>query len=673
MSFIGNEEQIRFLQERFKFIYAILFIGLAVLLTRMAYLQVLNGEQMRQYSEENRIKRVKIPAPRGMFFDRNGQLLIDNRPAFDVQITPQYLRESGKSKEVIERLAKLIKLPVVEIERRLQKARTQPAFMPVLIKDNLTRDEVAELETWKLDLPGVQVEMAISRTNLAGDVGTHLYGYIGKVSPTELPKINAQSVRKYGLDDSLGKSGLEKQFEDTLRGVDGSELVEVDALGRSIHSAKGKGRVLVQNQEEAFIPGKNLILSVDQDLQDAAVRGFGAKTGGLIAIDPRNGEVLAMVSRPSFNPADFSRGIDPVLWQKLVSDEARPLRDKTIQDHYSPGSTFKTITAIAALEEGIINEDTKFSCSGSIMMGNRKVHCWKKHGHGTVNVVSALTQSCDVFFYRVAQKLKSVDDIAKYAFQLGLGAKTGIELAREVPGLIPTEAWKQQRFNVPWSPGESLYVAIGQSFVLTTTIQLANAYASLVNGGTLFKPHVVKAIQNEDGKILKEFVPQVLKKVSLSKKTIELVEQGLWGVVNSPTGSAHSQAIPGMEYAGKTGTVQVVTQRADKMYGKGACESLRPNQRHHGVFVGYAPIKDPSIVVAIIAEHACSGSQGAAPVAREVIKTYMQKYYPEMYSEKAIAERLAEARAARNKKPASTLPDRASPSNPASNRGGPEE
>jgi penicillin-binding protein 2 len=636
MSFIGNEEQIRFLQERFRLVYGFLFIGVLVLASRLIYLQVINGDQMRQYSEENRIKRVKITAPRGMFFDRSGRLLIDNRPAFNVQITPQYLNESGKPKEVLAKLSSLIKMPVSEIEKKLQKLK-QPAFMPVIIKDNLTRDEVAELETWKIDMPGVQVEMAISRSNLAGDVGSNLYGYIGKVSQTELPILNQNASRKYLLDDYVGKSGLEKEFEDSLRGVDGSELVEVDALGRSIEAARTKGRVLSQPQVEPFVPGKNLVLSIDQDLQAAAVRGFGEKNGGLIAIDPRNGEVLAMVSRPSFDPADFSRGIDSELWNKLIADENHPLRDKTIQDHYSPGSTFKTITAIAALEEGIINKDTTFSCAGSINLGNRKVHCWKKEGHGSVNVVSALTHSCDVFFYRVAQKLKSVDDIAKWAFHLGLGKKTGIELGREVPGLIPTEAWKQQRFNVPWSPGETLYVAIGQSFVLTTTIQLANAYASLVNGGTLFRPHVVKSVQSEDGKSLKEFVPQVLKNTKLKPETIDLVTQGLWGVVNSPGGTAYSQHIPGMEFAGKTGTVQVVTQKADKIYQK--CENLRYNQRHHGVFVGYAPIKDPSIVVAVVAEHACSGSHGAAPIARELMKNYLQKYYPDLYSDRAIEER----------------------------------
>lgn len=637
MSFIGNEEQIRYLQERFKFVYGILFIGMGVLLSRMVYLQVVNGDQMRQYSEENRIKRVKIPAPRGMMFDRFNNLLVDNRPAFNVQITPQYLYESGRPKEVIEKLASLIKMSVEDVEKKLRKADGQPAFMPVIIKDSLTRDEVAVLETWKIDMPGVQVEMAISRTNLAKEVGSNLYGYISRVSVPEVPILNQSAVRKYSPDDSVGKSGLEKEFEEYLRGIDGSELVEVDALGRSIQNVKGKGRVLAQAQEEPSIPGKNLILSIDQDLQQAAIRGFAEKNGGLIAIDPRNGEVLAMVSKPSFDPADFSRGIDPEIWANLIADENHPLRDKTIQDHFSPGSVFKTITAIAALEEGVINKDTTFTCSGSINLGNRKVHCWKKEGHGTVNVVSALTQSCDVFFYRVAQKLKSVDDIAKYAFHLGLGKKTGIEVGREVPGLIPTEAWKQQRFNVPWSPGETLYVAIGQSFVLTTTIQLATAYASLVNGGTLFKPHVIKEIQSEDGKTLKEFLPKVMDKTNLNPETVRLVTDGLWGVVNQPGGTAYWTHIPGMEWAGKTGTVQVVTQKADKIYQK--CQNLRYNQRHHGVFVGYAPIKNPSIVVAVFAEHACSGSHGAAPVAREVMKTYLQKYYPDLYSDHALEER----------------------------------
>ncbi len=651
MAILGQEEQVRFLQERFRAVQGVIIVGVLVLVSRLAYLQIFNGDQMRQYSEENRIKRVKIPSPRGMIFDRNGTLLIDNRPAFDLEITPQYLKESKNPKQVLMRLSELIKMPLEEIEKKLLKTRGQPSFLPVTIKENISRDEVAILETWKWDLPGVSVEMAIQRTNLYRDIASHLLGYIGKVSPTEIPKLNADPInaRKYTLNDEVGKSGLEKQYESTLRGIDGSELVEVDALGRSILSGRNKSRVLRQPREEPFVPGNNLKLTIDQDLQMAAIRGFGEKTGGLIAIDPRNGEILAMVSRPSYDPTEFSRGIDPVIWQKLISDENRPLRDKTIQDHYPPGSTFKIFTAIAGLEEGVIDRNTTFRCSGSIMYGNRVVHCHKKEGHGDVNVVSAISHSCDVFFYRVAQKLKSVDDIAKWAMHMGLGKKTGVELAREVPGLIPTEKWKMNRFNIPWSPGETLYVAIGQSFVLTTTIQLANAYSALVNGGTLYRPHVVKSVQTIEGKLIKEPSPEVVDRANLKPETVDLVTQGLWGVVNAPGGTAYSQHIPGMEFGGKTGTVQVVSIKAEKIFQK--CDNLRYRQRHHGVFVGYAPIKDPSMVIAVIAEHACSGSRGAAPIAREVIKTYLQKYYPDLYSDRAIADRIAaEKEAKKNSK-----------------------
>jgi penicillin-binding protein 2 len=647
MAFIGNEEQTRELQDRFKYATLVLILGALILASRLAYLQILSGEQMRQYAEENRIKKVKIPAPRGMLLDRYRRPIVDNRPAFDVIATPQYLKESGRADEVLSRVASLLKVPVSDLKKKLSRAKGQASFLPVSLKENLTRDEVAELETWKLELPGISVEMAIQRTNLHGDVASHVLGYIGQVSPQELSKLNRGQTRKYNLDDVVGKSGLEKEFESDLRGVDGSELVEVDALGRSIQKRETSGRVLVQNREVPSIPGKNLILSIDQDLQDAAVRGFGDKTGGLIAIDPRNGEVLAMISRPSFDPTEFSRGIDSDIWRKLISDENKPLRDKAIQDHYMPGSTFKVITAIAGLEEGVIDENTTFNCTGSINLGNRVVHCHKKAGHGPVNVVKALTKSCDVFFYRLAQKLKSVNDIAKWAFHMGFGARTGIELAREATGLVPTEEWKQKRFGAPWSPGETLYVAIGQSFMLATTIQLANAYAALVNGGTLYRPHLLRAIESADGQILKEFPPQVLEKTSLQKKTIELVTQGLWGVVNDPGGTAHSQAIKGMEFAGKTGTVQVIQIRAEKIFAK--CITLPYRNRHHGVFVGYAPIKNPSIAIAVVAEHACSGSMGAAPIAREVIKTYLQKYYPDLYSDSAIAERIRADQRTKNK------------------------
>ena len=634
MAFLDQEEQVRELQDRFKFLYAILFLGLGLLVSRLVYLQVLKGDQMRQYSEENRIKRVKVAAPRGMIFDRTHRLLIDNRPDFDLEIIPQYLRESKMEKQVIERISKILKTPAKEIKDILEKARTQPSFMPVKIKTDLTRDEVAQIELHKIDMPGVEVKEEIKRTNIFGDIAAHLLGYIGEVNSSELPIVNKHG-QKYRLGDNIGRFGLEQRMEDELRGVDGEDIKEVDALGR-VKLERKKNRVLQAHLGKPSTPGKNLILTIDQDLQSAATEAFSDKIGAMVAIDPRSGEILAMLSRPSFDPTSFSRGIPTVIWNKLLNNENHPLRDKTLQDHYPPGSTFKIVTAIAGLQEGVIDENSKFHCPGVIKIGNRLYHCHSKHGE--VNVVRAITQSCDIFFYRVAQKLKSVDDISKWATVLGLGRKTGINLSGEVPGLMPTEEWKRKRFNQPWNAGETATVAIGQSFVLTTVLQMANLYAALGNGGALYRPYIVKEIESFEGKLLKEFHPEILSKFVLDAKTVELVKQGLWGVVNSPMGTAYSQRLPGMDFVGKTGTSQVIRLAADKIYTR--CENMKVRDRHHAVFVGFAPVKDPMISVAVIGEHACHGSSGAAPVARAVIKKYLEKYYPDVYGEKVLATRL---------------------------------
>lgn len=638
MAFLGQEEQIREFQDRFRYLYVVVFLCLGILMARLVYLQIFNGDKMRHYSEENRIKRVKIVAPRGMIFDRNRKLLIDNRPAFDLEIIPQYLKQSNKSAQVIAMLSKLINMPKDDIMDALEKAKLQPSFMPVKIKIDLTRDEVAIIESWKIIMPGVEVREEIKRTNIYGEIASQLLGYIGEVNANELPAL-VKSKKKYALGDSIGKVGLEQRMEEILRGANGEELKEVDALGRVKLDRKGS-RVL--DSGEARIkpakPGKNLILTIDQDLQVAATKAFGDKIGALVAIDPRTGQVLGMISRPSFDSTEFSRGIPTALWNKLLNNEYNPLRDKTLQDHYPPGSVFKPITAIAALEEGAIDENTKFHCTGSIRVGNRIYHCHLKRGHGDLNVVSALAQSCDVFFYRTAQKLKSVDDIAKWAKRLGLGKRTGINLANEVPGLIPTEEWNQKRFHQPWNAGETLSVAIGQSRVLTTIIQLANTYAALGNGGTLYRPYIVKELETYDGQVLKEFQPEVLGKLDLKPRTIELVKQGLWGVINSPHGTGYSQRLPGMDFAGKTGSVQTMRISADKIYQK--CENLKFKDRFNAVFAGFAPSNNPVIAVALIAEHACHGASGAAPIAKAIIKDYLERHFPDLYDEKILAARL---------------------------------
>ncbi len=636
MAFLGQEEQIREYQDRFRFLYAALFVALGILLLRMVFLQILSGDKMRRYSEENRIKRVKVAAPRGMIFDRNRKLLIDNRPAFDLEIIPQYLKESRRSGEVITMLSKMVHMPEDEIKEVLDKNKTQAPFLPVKIKTGLTRDEVARIETWKIDMPGVEVRQEIMRTNLYGDVAAHLLGYIGEVNPAELPQINQKS-QKFKLGDYIGKFGLEQNMDQFLRGVDGEDIMEVDALGR-IKLKKDRDRYLSNVLGKPAVPGKNLILTIDQDIQQAAINAMGDKIGAVVALDPKTGEVLAMLSRPAFDPTEFSRGVSSVLWNKLLKNENHPLRDKTIQDHYPPGSTFKVLTAITGLEEGVIDANTHFFCSGSIKVGKRIKHCHLQRGHGNVNVVTAISQSCDVFFYRVAQKLKSVDDIAKWGKKLGLGKKTGINLPRETPGLVPTEAWRQERFNQPWNPGETLDVAIGQGFVLVTDLQLANMYAAIGNGGFFYKPYIVKEIESYEGQIMKEFQPELLNRVELNPKTVDLIKKGIYGVVNDPHGTAYGKRLPGMDFAGKTGTVQVIQISKEKIYSR--CENLKFKDRHHALFVGMAPIDNPAIVVAVIAEHACGGSTSAAPVAREIVKTYLEKYFPDVYGEKVLAAKL---------------------------------
>lgn len=642
MSFLGQDEQIREYQFRFRYLYICLFVAFIILFARLWYLQVMNGDRFKQYSEENRIKKVKITAPRGMIFDRNKKLLVDNRPAFDLEVTPQELYADKDWKKKIETISKMVKMPVEEINERLDAAKGQPTFLPIKVKQDLAEDEVAVIEAHKLDLPGINIQMEIKRTNLFGDLAAHLMGYIGEINPTELPILNKSIPLggvPYKMGDVTGKFGLESRQEAVLRGIDGEDYMEVDALGHRKRMTKGLTSAL---KAKASLPGKNLILTIDQDLQLAAQRAmeklYGKKQiGAVIALDPRTGEILAALSQPSFDPTLFSRGVSSKLWSELLNDEYHPLRDKTIQDHYSPGSTFKTITAIAGLEEHVIDENSTINCTGSFRLGNRVYHCWNKHGHGAVSIHKALRESCDVFFYRLGQKL-GIDTIAKYANILGLGRKTGVNLAHEDPGLIPTEEWKKQHFGQEWIAGETLSCAIGQSYILTTPIQLANAYAGIATGSFLWKPYIVKYIESPDGRILKEFQPETLGKVNISKHTLDLVRSGLTAVVNEPGGTTYGHRIPGIDAAGKTGSTQVIRLSADKIHTK--CESMPFNVRDNALFAAFAPPDDPRIAVAVIAEHACHGGSGAAPVAMEVIKTYLQKYMPERYSDDAIKQRL---------------------------------
>ena len=656
---IGQNEQLQAFQDRFRYLYAILVIMATILFLRLWYLQILKGEEFKQFAEENRLKKIKIEAPRGMVFDRNRNPLLDNHPTFNAIITPQYFRAVPveQREATVQKLAKITRSTPKVIQDALIKARRQPSFQPVIVKKNLTMDEVSLIKMEMLTMPGVDVATGIRRTNVNGVIGSHLLGYISEVDSEELPKVNKNAERAYLPGDAIGKSGIEKQLENTLRGVDGVEYVEVDAFGRKkIVAERNGGGVVGEIPPKEAVPGKNVVLTIDEDLQKVAAEYFIEKgmTGAVVAIDPNNGEVLAQLSWPSFDSTEFSVDIRPEYYKALATNEDKPLRDKTIQDHYSPGSTFKVVSALAGLEEGLINENTVTNFGGTFMFGSRAFHDWKKEGHGPTDVIRSLYRSVDTFYYKLATRL-DIDSLARYAKDLGLGQRTGIALPGEVPGLMADSAWKKRVYKTEWYPGETLSVIIGQGQVDTTPIQLANMIAGVANGGTLYKPRLLKYVEAQDGSILEKTEPEILHQTKWSEHNLSLVKKGLRAVVEREDGTAHGTFVPGIDAGGKTGSAQVVKYTAETLF-KNNCAAQPRRFRLHGLYIGFAPVDDPKIAVAVVAEHSCGGAN-AAPIAAAIIKKYLQKLDPEKYGDEALKIAKAEywkAKALSRKAPAST-------------------
>ncbi len=608
---------------RIELISNLMLLLFGVILARLWFLQIYSGEMMYQYSLENRLRREIVKAPRGMMFSRDNYMMVHNVPRFDAMVTPQYLKYSDKT---LEELGNILDMSLGEIKKIMHRSAGQAKYRPITIKKNLSIREVAIIETENFKMPGVSVLSFIGREYTDGQIGTHLLGYISEISQHQLPKYQKRDGINYKLGDFIGQAGIEEHYDQMLRGQDGHEYMEVDALGRMTRSFKTED-FFYEIENQPAVPGNNVRLTVDQDLQKVAYNALEGRVGGAVAVEVNSGEVLAIVSRPSVDSAQFSFGLSKEYWQSLVNDERNPLRDRTIQEHFSPGSTFKTLTAIVGLEEGLVDEHTEVHCTGAFKFGRRLYHCWKKEGHGRVNVRRAIKESCDVFFYRLATRL-DIDVLAKYAKLFGFGAKTGIDLPRETTGLIPTKEWKKKRNGEDWQVGETLSSVIGQSFVLTTPIQLAMFYASIANGGKLYRPFVVREIFSNAGDLVKKNGPKIVAEVKLSKKTLDYVHDGLFRVVNDSDGTAWRHRGEGLRMSGKTGTAQVIQISADKIFAK--CDLLPYKYRHHGLFTAYAPMPNPKIAVAVVVEHGCSGSGAAAPVAKEIITAYLNKYYPDL-------------------------------------------
>ncbi len=624
----GEDDVVRSHQERADIILNLVVACFAILLARLWYLQIYKGKQFFNYSLENRLRKDIVRAPRGMVFSRNSVLLTHNVPRFDAVIIPQYLESRD---ETIQYLANVLSMNPDSISKILKKFQGQARYIPVVIKKNISRREVAIIETEAHKLPGVMIETFISREYTDKDAGAHLLGYISEISQEKLPKLRERDKYEYKLGDFIGQAGIEQQLDLDIRGIDGYQFMEVDARGRMKRHV-GSDDLYMGVDNKNPLPGNNVRLTVDRDVQLAAFHALDGKDGAAVAVDIESGEVIAMVSRPGFDPSVFSSGLTSNYWGQLVMDEKRPLRDRVIQEHYSPGSVFKTLVAIAALEEGIVNEKTTINCTGKFQMGARTFHCWKKEGHGSVDIYRSIRESCDTYYYKIGTQI-DIDTIHKYATLFGMGQRLGIILPRETTGLIPTKAWKKKRTGQEWQKGETLSCVIGQSFINTTPLQLAMFYSTIANEGKLWRPHVIKEVFSSTGELKNNVQPELIHQFKLSDATWKMIKQSLYEVVNVPGGTAYSQRGKGIQMAGKTGTSQVVSFSADKIFNK--CENNEYKFRHHGLFAGYAPSKNPKIAFAVVVEHGCHGSSAAGPVAKAMASAYMNKYYPS-YQKKLI-------------------------------------
>lgn len=575
---------------------AVNFVLLMALIVRLYYLQVYQGEKYKTLADENRISTRMLVPPRGMVYDRNGVVLATNEQNFQALIVAE---QTPSVDEALEKFKKILPLSENEEKRIRQDIKQHRKFVPIKLKDNLSWEEMSAIELNAPYLPGIAIDQGLNRYYPEGIYTAHFLGYVGAVSENDKKDDPLLMVPGF----KIGKAGLEKTFEQQLRGKGGSLKLEVNAYGRVMKEIE------VNNGEE----GETLNLTVDSRLQKFAQEAFGEHSGAAVVLDVHSGEILAFVSAPSFDPNLFTNGISYKDWNALLYHERHPLANKAVSGQYSPGSTFKIVVALAALEEGIINENTTFNCTGAMQLGNHRFHCWRHAGHGPQNVVDALKNSCDIFFYEVALKL-GIEKIAAMARRLGMGEKIGIGLDNEQSGIIPDKEWKRKRFGTPWQQGESVIAGIGQGYVTATPLQLATMLARVVNGGYAVKPTFIKQTLQEKGEI---------KKLPISKRSINIVKQGMFNVVNAERGTAARARfdINGAKMGGKTGTTQVRRiSMKERQSGIIKDEDLPWALRNHALFVGYAPHDNPKYAVAVVVEHGSSGSGVAAPIASAILQ-----------------------------------------------------
>jgi penicillin-binding protein 2 len=580
-------------------------VAFALLAVAFWIFQVAQHRKFADMAENNHLRALPLRAPRGVLFDRHGRVLVENRYSFTIALVREQTEELDAT---IRTLAGAIGMSEEAIHDIVRRRRREPSYRPIAIVEDASLSQVAAVKARKFELPGVDVLEIPARRYPQDAVAAHLFGYVGEITDTQLKSAGYEGLQSGAV---VGQAGIEQAYNAMLMGRDGNRYVVVNSLGREIEALR----------EEDPVEGRRLQLTIDYDVQRAVEEGFRQTgyNGSAVVLDPRNGEVLALVSLPAYDPNSFALGIDRATWQSLNTDRLHPLQNRVIQGRYSPGSTFKIVMAVAALEEGLITPSFHVNCPGGGNFYGRWFQCHKKEGHGTVDLRQAIERSCNTYFYTLGTMLK-IDQIHKWATRLGLGIRSEIDLPHEIEGIVPSTEWKRKRFNEKWYPGETVSVAIGQGQLSVTPISMGLMMSTVANGGTLYKPQLLKAVDEGDGKGWKP-VPNAPPRslAQMKPATVAAVRDGLWMVVNA-AGTGGRGRIPGRDVAGKTGTAQVISLSG----GRSAAGRTDRDLRDHGWFVFFAPRDNPEVAGVVLAEHSEHGYL-AAPIAKYAMETYFAK------------------------------------------------
>jgi penicillin-binding protein 2 len=592
-------------------VIALLFLvaGLTLLVVRLVNLQFVQHGYFSTRADDNRMRVVPVAPVRGLIYDRHGTVLAQNQPSFVLEVTPERIKDMNA---LLGELSAIVELSETDIERFRDRVRKTPRYRGVPLRSNLSMEEVARYEIQRHDFPGVEVTAGLSRNYPLGASGTHLIGYVGGITEQELKQADERAYR--GINQ-IGKVGVEKSREDLLRGEPGAKIIEANAFGRPLRELDYR----------RGYPGRNLYLSIDAKVQLVAEQALGELTGAIVAIDPSTGEVIALVSKPGYDPHYFVDGISSAEYKTLLDNPQRPLYNRALQGTYPPGSTVKPTMALAGLEYGVVEPSHREFCRGEMTLpgSTRKYRCWRRSGHGWMDMAAGVMRSCDIYFYQLALNL-GIDRIHAAMTGFGLGIATGVDLPLEKSGLFPSREWKMAARRESWYPGETLNIGIGQGYTLTTPLQLAQMTARIAMRGGGYKPHTLRVIEDPITKQRENVTPEPLERIELKdNRNWRTVISAMEDVTHSPSGTANriGKDAP-YRIASKTGTAQVASLRQDEAKAP-TLEQTPVHLRDHALFIAFAPVDEPRIAIAVIAEHAGGGSAVAAPIARKVMDQYL--------------------------------------------------